>query len=208
VIKLTAFHHWISNVLDLLPLSSDFEAPGNIGDGRRWGLIMENTVPMDWLGLKGARLDIKLRWQDSSVTDPVTGEKRILSATQIGFGGPPTIRFRDNGSEYVFDIAFRQDLEDSMVAWGWDIAGQGERPRFKVNELEIYDEEMELNAFVETTRWLGIKIRLEGNNLLNYKEFRERTLFQGERDISPIDSRIFRERIPGRRIKLILSGSF
>ncbi len=37
VVNLTAFHHWISDVQDLLPLTPMFEAPGNIGDGRRLG---------------------------------------------------------------------------------------------------------------------------------------------------------------------------
>ncbi len=208
VIKVTAFHHWISDVLDLLPLSADFEAPGNIGDGRRWGLIFESTVPLEWLGLTGARLDIKGRWQDSTVEDPVTGEQRVLSATQVGFRGPPTVRFRDNGSEYVLDIAFRQDFESARIAWGWDIGEQAERPRFKVDELDVYNEQLELNAFIESTRWFGIKIRLDGNNLLDYTETRNRTIYAGDRGVTPVTSQIIRERTPGRRIKLTLSGNF
>ncbi|NNE38953.1 MAG: hypothetical protein HKN08_11655, partial [Gammaproteobacteria bacterium] len=192
----------------LLPLSDDFEAPGNIGNGRKWGIIMETTLPMDWLGLVNSRLDIKTRWQDSSVTDPVTGEKRVLSATQIGFGGPPAVRFRDNGTEYIFDIAFRQDLDDARIAWGWDIAAQAERPRFKVNELEIFDEGLEVNVFVESTRWFGVKLRVEGRNILNYNEVRDRTLYDGRRDLSIISSRILRQRTPGSRILITLSGNF
>ncbi len=208
VIKLTAFHHWISDVLDLLPLSDDFEAPGNIGDGRKWGIIMETTFPMDWLGLVDSRLDIKTRWQDSSVTDPVTGQKRVLSATQIGFGGPPAVRFQDNGSEYLFDIAFRQDLDNAQIAWGWDIAAQADRPRFKVNELEVFDEGLEVNVFVESTRWFGVKLRVEGRNLLNYNETRDRTLYEGRRELSILSSRILRQRTPGSRILITLSGNF
>jgi outer membrane receptor protein involved in Fe transport len=208
VIKASVFHHWISDVLDLLPLSETFEAPGNIGKGRRWGVSIENTIPMEWLGLRGARLDLKVRWQDSSVTDPVTGEKRILSATQVGFGGPPIVRFRDNGSDYVYNLSFRQDLEISRIAWGVDMGGQGERPRFKVNELEVFNEGMLLTTFIETTRWFDIKIRLEVTNLLNYTESRLRTLYETQREISPIESQIVRDRTPGRRTKLVLSGSF
>ncbi len=79
VVKLSAFHHWISDVEDLLPLTPMFEAPGNIGDGRRWGIVLESTVPLDSLGLTGAQLDFKARWQDSTVVDPVTLEARVLS---------------------------------------------------------------------------------------------------------------------------------
>lgn len=208
VIRATVFHHWISDVLDLLPLSSSFEAPGNIGDGRLWGATLETTLPLEWTGLKGARLDLKGRLQDSTVVDPVTGQDRQLSAAQVGFGGPPTIRFRDNGSDYIYDIAFRQDLESARIAWGWDIAEQGERPRYKVNEFELFNEELEVNAFVESTRWFGIKVRLDVNNLLNYTETRIRRIYAGERGLSDVSSTILRERTPGRRIKLTLSGSF
>lgn len=77
-----------------------------------------------------------------------------------------------------------------------------------MNELEVYDEGLELNAFIETSRWFGIKLRLEGNNLLDYIEKRDLTIFLGERDITPVQSQIFRERAAGRRVKLVLSGSF
>ncbi|NIN34347.1 MAG: TonB-dependent receptor, partial [Gammaproteobacteria bacterium] len=61
VVMLRLFHHWISNVLDLLPLTPDFEVPGNIGNGRRWGIELQSTLPLDWLKLSGAKLDIKAR---------------------------------------------------------------------------------------------------------------------------------------------------
>lgn len=206
VIKVTVFHHWIRDVLDLLPLSETFEAPGNIGDGRRWGVEVENTIPLEWLGLAGARLDWKVRWQDSSVIDPVTGLTRELTAV-AGFNGPPDIRFR-NENRYVFDISYRQDFEAQRFAWGWRVAEQAERALYKVNELEINNEGVLFNMFVETTRWFGLKLRVDGSNLLNYDEIRDRTLFAGARDLSPVDSRIIRERSSGRRLNLSVSGSF
>jgi len=206
VVKVTAFHHWITDVLDLLPLTSTFAVPGNIGDGNRWGIELESTVPLEWLRLRGSRLDVKLRWQDSSVVDPVTGQKRVLSANP-GFSGPPNIRFREQ-NRYVFDIGYRQDFEAERVAWGWRVAQQAERPLFKVNEMQKYNEGTLINVFVETTRWLGLKIRLEGNNLLNYTETRDRTIYTGGRDLSPVSSRILRERVAGRRANLVISGNF
>jgi len=163
-------------------------------------------MPVDWIGLTGSKLDIRGRWQDSSVIDPVTGQSRPLSANG-GFGGPPTIRFR-NGNKYMFDMNFRQDLEQSLVAWGWKAAVQAKGPLFKVNELDVYNEGVEFNAFVETTRWAGLKIRLDGTNLLNFTETRDRTIYAGGREISVIDSVIARERKPGRRVTLSFSGSF
>ena len=206
VIKVTAFHHWITNVLDLLPITPTFEVPGNIGNGKRWGVEIENTIPLAWLGLTGSRLDTKFRWQDSSVVDPVTGVDRVLSAVS-GFRGVPDIKFRQ-GNEYVIDVSYRQDFEEERIAWGWRMAEQAERPVFKVNEKEISDEGVLFSLFLETTRWFGIKTRIEGHNLFNYYEKRDRTVYAGERELSLVDSYALRERNVGRRVNLVLTGSF
>ncbi len=207
VIKLIAFHHWISNVLDLLPLSDTDEAPGNIGDGRRWGMELESTIPLEWLGLSGAKLDLSLLWQDSTVVDPVTGNRRRLS----GIGGANAYRSLLNANqniEYLVRVKFRQDLEAAKVAWGWSMAERDDRPLFKVNELDVHNEGFAIDAFVETTRWKGFKVSIVGDNLLRFKQNRFRTFYTGLRDLSPIESQEFRTRFNGRRITLTISGSF
>jgi len=206
VYTLVLYYHRINDVEDLLPLTDDFEVPGNIGDGTRWGIRLESTIPLDWVGLDNAKLDVKVRWQDSSVTDPVTGMKRPLTAAGF-FSGPPNIPFNSE-NEYGVDIAYRQDFQQAHVAWGWDIAEQAERPRFKVNEMEMFNEGIETNIFVETTRWFGIKTRLDANNLLDYDEIRDRIIYTGGREVSPVESRILRERQAGWRVTLSLSGNF
>lgn len=204
VLKMTAFHHWVSDVQDLLPLDLSFEVPGNIGDGRRWGVEVEATIPMDRIGLRAARLDVKGRLQDSTVTDPVTGEPRVLSA-KGGHAGP--ITFQDD-NRYALMLGFRQDFDAAQLAWGWNLETRGERPLFKVNELDLYDETHNFDVFVETTRWLGLKIRLTGLNLLDIVEHRDRTLYSGGRGISPVDYVVDQELTNGRRILLTVSGTF
>ena len=204
VVKVKLFHHWISDVQDLLPLTPTSEAPGNIGTGRRWGFEVEATVPLDSVGLAAARLDIQARLQDSSVVDPVTGRDRELS----GEGGvEKPIPFHDE-NRYAFGIAFRQDFQDARFAWGWDVRARADRARFLVNELDVYDDGTELNLFVETTRWFGQKIRLSANNLLDFNARRRRTIFVGERGLSPIARRELQDRTDGRRLLLTVTGSF
>jgi hypothetical protein len=204
VVKVTAFHDWISDVEDLLPLTPEFEVPGNIGDGRRWGVEVESTVPLQFIGLVGAKLDAKLRWQDSTVTDPVTGQSRVLTADG---GSSQDIKFY-NENRYTVILDFRQDLEEARVAWGWHYATRAERPLFKVNELEVYDEGTQLNAFIETTRWWGLKIRFTANNILDVVDTRNRTIYTGERDLSPVDYRELRTLTNGTRLILSFSGAF
>jgi hypothetical protein len=208
VIKLTGFHHWISDVLDLLPLSPDFEAPGNIGDGRRWGVELETTIPLQWLALNGAKLDFRALWQDSVVTDPVTGQKRRLS----GDGGGSayrTLEILNNNIGWRVRVDYRQDFEAARFAWGWTVADRGKRPLYKVNELDVHSEGKAVTAFVETTRWFGIKTRIVMENVLNFKRNRVRTRFEGERDLTPVESIIVRDRQHDvYRIALYLNGSF
>ena len=204
VLKLTAFHHWISDVQDLLPLTDEFEVPGNIGDGRRWGVELETAIPLTWLGLIGSRLDVQLRWQDSSVTDPVTGKSRVLTSS-VGY--PRPFPFRDE-LEFISIVKFRQDFRDAKVSWGTDVRERTERPRFKVNELEVFDEGLDLTVFVETTRFLDLKIRMEGQNILNAHQSRDRYIYQGLRDLSPLKRSVIRNRNDGARFFISFSGNF
>lgn len=205
VVKLRVYHHWISDVEDLLPLSATFEAPGNIGDGRRWGVEVESTVPLDWAGLRSARLDVKARWQGSSVTDPVTGEDRELSSVgRIS----ARIPYDDTDLRYVASVEFRQDYEPQRVAWGWSVRSRAERPLFKVNEIDVFDEGVQLNIFVETTRWLGIKVHLRANDLLNGSKTRRRAIFAGERGNSLLRRNEVTDVTRGRQFELVMTGSF
>ncbi len=210
VVKLTAFHDWISDVEDLLPLAPildpTLEAPGNIGDGRRWGVELESTWPLERLGLKGAKIDVNARWQDSSVEDPVTGEDRVFTSRRR-FGRLFPLEFRVE-NEYVITVDFRQDFDTARVAWGWDVRTRGERPIFRVNELDIGDDGTEFNVFIETTRWFDLKVGLIAGNILDAPEKRDRTIYEGLRDLSPVERRELRSRFRGFRVDLTVSGNF
>jgi hypothetical protein len=204
VVKATVFHHWIDDVLDLLPLSADFEAPGNIGDGRRWGIRLETTLPLQWTGLIGARLKLMGRWQDSTVIDPVTGQSRVLSQVE-DVSEPDNLEVEN---EYVYSVDFRQDFELARVAWGVTLTERAGMPRYRVNELEIYDEGKSMNAFIETTRWLGIKVHFFVENALDFADTRERRIYSGERGLSPLSSIALRDQVRGARIFLNFSGTY
>lgn len=202
--KMTAFHHWISDVEDLLPLGPDVEAPGNIGEGRRWGVVLEATLPLDAVGLSNSRLNVKARWQDSSVTDPVTFENRVLSA-KSGYKGDLDF---EGENRYAVHLDFRQDLNAGQVAWGWNSAVRAERPLFKVNEYDVHDEGTELNFFIETTRWFGVKVKLSATNVFNYRQTRDRTAYVAERELSSVEFREQRTLTNGARVELSVDGAF
>ncbi len=206
VVKVRAYHHWIDDVEDLLPITPEFEAPGNIGDGRRWGLEVETALPLDSLGLRLARLDLKARWQDSSVTDPVTGEDRVLSVDRARIA--TRVHYDDVDVRYIVQADFRQDFDAARVGWGWSLTKRAERPLYKVNELDVFDEGLILNPFIETTRWLGLKLQLRVIDLLSKNKTRKRTIYVGERGLSPIERIEITDVNRGKQFELVFSGSF
>ncbi len=204
VVKVTAFHHWITDTLDFLPLSDTVEATGNIGDARRWGAIFETTLPLEWTGLTGARMDFKFRLQDSTVIDPVTLDRRKLSA--LG-GYRQDVLFEDE-NDYAVRFDFRQDIESALVSWGFTIAERADRPEFKADELDLFSESIDLNAFIETTRWFGLKLTFLGENLTNNDQIRDRFIYMAQRDLSPLALREHREGNNGARLFFKVSGTF
>lgn len=212
VLTLSGYYHDITDVIDLMPIEVPgrpdefFEAVGNIGDGSRVGVVLDGTLPLGWIGLESARLDLQVGWQDSSVNDPVTGEDRVLGST--GYFNPhPPISF-ENETEYTFIVDYRQDFEASRFSWGWRMEDQGERPQFKTNEYDVRDGGLRLHGFVETSRWWGLNARLSFENLLNMRKTRDRVVYTGLRDRSPVDFREVERRRFGTDIILTVSGSF
>ena len=206
VVTARLYHHWIDDVEDLLPLSADFEAPGNIGNGRRWGIELETTLSLDRLGLTSSRIDVKARWQDSRVNDPVTGNDRELSVDSARI--QTRFPFDDVDVSYIAQADFRQDLESTRVSWGFSAISRAERRLYKVNELDIYDEGILVNPFVETTRWLGLKIQLRVIDLLAHNKTRERTIYSAERGLSPVERIEVTDINRGKQFELVFIGSF
>ena len=196
VFQITGYYRWFSDVLDLLPLSDTDEAPGNIGNGSRWAILIEGTAPLDWMGLSNAKLNFNFRRRGTSVVDPVTGVTREFSVNN-----PRNLKYSHN-------FNFRQDFVDAQMAWGWFTNYQSERPSFKVNELDVRNNGMNLNFFIESSRWFGVKIRLSVENILDSTTTRDRTIFVGKRDLSAVEKLRFDESTRGRELNLSLSGSF
>src|SRR5690606_24595434 len=138
------------------------------------------------------------------VSDPVTGSEREFSGDPAD--GRPLVFGEDE--HYAFAVEFRQDFSDAAVAWGWDVRKRAERTGFKVNELAVYSEGTEVNAFIETTRWFGHKISLTAENLLNMHVLRTRTVYAGLRMLSPVDFIELRDLQDRRRLLLSVTGSF
>lgn len=168
----TLQHHQISDVADLVlitvpdPPNPDirFDAPGNIGDGEMTVLSVNFTTPLRFI--PGGRLTVEGRLRDSEVTDPVTGQPRIISYTP----------------ETQLEVQFRQDLTDLRLAWGLQVYKEGEFQAYRFNETDTNEEGPWVDLFVETTALPNnMKLRLWAANLFDGEVHRDRRFFAPDR---------------------------
>lgn len=192
VFTVTGFHDEISDVQDVLPLEGILEVPGNIGNGSRTGVSGNATLPLAGVGLNGARLDVSGRWQTSSVTDPLDGRSRRLSGER---------RFQGN-------IAFRQDLTAKQFAWGGDVSFFDEVPEFGLDERDVFQRGVDVDAFVETRAIAGLRIRVGVENLLREGNDREREVFSGPRSNGVLSFTEVRDATNPRQYYIAVSGTF
>ena len=81
-------------------------------------------------------------------------------------------------------------------------------PHFKVDEFDVYDEGTELNSCIEMTRWFGSKMRLFCLNMLDLSPSRDRMVYVGRRELSPVEFHKLRTSTDGTGILLMLSGAY
>jgi len=171
VFILNADHNWISDVRDQVPINNQFDAPGNIGDGRTWMISAEARIPTDRIGLKDGILTLEGGFGDSTVTDPLTGLTRVQSFRVDDF----------------YRIDFRQELTKWKMAWGFDYFQRSSSQAAFLFDQRIRSQgHGDLDIFVETTRWKGMTIRFSADNIFDPTTQRIRTRFDGPRNLGVI----------------------
>lgn len=150
-----AFYEWVEGVEGLIPIDGRFDAPGNLGDGRRWRLQLDYSTPLDALGVSGGVLTGSAMVRETEVDDPVTGVAR---------------RFR-NDEDWRASIDFRQDLPEAGFAWGFDYNVQGDEDFYRLDQFErVTPPRGDLDLFAETRRFAGLTARIGADLNLGQQE--------------------------------------
>lgn len=193
VVEVETFVDFIEDVEDVLPIGGTFESPGNIGSGKRWGIKGKLTLPFDPVGWHNARFIATYDWQDSQVTDPVTGRHRELS--------------NETPKEYRFE--FRQELPSVKSSFGIDYYWQTTRTEYGLDEIIRRRRGDSGLRFKADTMVLGFaKLNFEVGNMLASGFKRERTVFVGSRADGIVDFVEFRSPDFKPWYSLSLSGVF
>lgn len=196
-LTISAFDEWVDAVQDKIPVAGVADAPGNLGDGRRWGAKLDVLAPLDALALPRGELRVRGMVQKSEVRDPVTFEER---------------RFSDEAG-WSYTVEIRQPIPSRKMVWGatWDRADIV--PIYKLKEQWSTGwNQGHLSLYTETTAFPGVVVRLTAADILLPEEVRERRFFTPDRSLAANQSSIETRRATGgygtRSITMRVSGKF
>lgn len=189
---LRLYDHRISDLVDIVPIGATGESPGNIDGARRYGLEWASTIELAPLGLKGARADLKLFLEASRLRDPLTGEVRPISSTDLR----------------RIEAGLRHDIPGSPWAWGVNANNSVVSDYFRLGEVgRSYEGPTFMSLFVEHKDVLGLTVRGSINNILGARNEFSRTVWDGRRNGGAVAFTETRSRAIGPIFSLLLRGN-
>jgi hypothetical protein len=165
-----------------------FDAPGNLGTGKRAFAALTIDAPLDEVGLKGTRLKFFGQLQRTRVEDPISGEKR---------------NFSDFYPEWQWEVEARRDQGD--FSYGMTVSDRDRFTFFRTNEFDTnWNGGIYGTAFIEYRPDKKTAVTLDVDNLFSTHGLRERLIFQPNRtNPDPaINERRERNRHPNFRLTL------
>jgi hypothetical protein len=191
---LRLFDHRIEDLLIIVPVEGGGEARGNLDSAHRYGARLNGTLQLAALGWQGAKLDVTVSVEDSSLLDPVTGVSR---------------RF-DGNNTFFYRADLRHDVPSTNWAYGASIDDSNSSVSYRVRERSFTDEPVvSASLFIENKDVLGLTMRFSMANLFNGREINDRTIFDRPRGPdAQVLANEYRETRSGTFFSLSISGSF
>lgn len=179
-------HDRIDDVVDRVPVLSDdgelFDAPGNIGRGRRDALSLELGSSLAALGAPSLRFDATVTWQRSRVRDPSTGEWRGISEEKPVEG----------------ELSLVQTLPAHRLSWGLGLDLSERETSYRYDRVATETEGASWELFVERRFEHGWRLRAELHDPQGQSVRERRENHDGLRGVAPVeDIETRRHRAPG-----------
>ena len=186
------FHDWRQDALEFLLTPDGGEAIGNAGNATLWGLKGSLTLPLNDV-LKGLTFKADFEVLETGIIDPLTGEDRRLS--------------NDDREDPFYTAELRRDDAATGFAYGVSYEHGFHWTAWYTDQTDRLDFRGQWNAFIETTRIEGLKIRLESRSLTGERFRRSRQFFAPDRT-GALEGMELREAERGAFVKLTVTGSF
>jgi outer membrane receptor for ferrienterochelin and colicins len=182
----------IDDIIDYVPIGASGESPGNLDQAIVYGVSSRSTFNLDRAGWAGARLDASLQLQESSVKDPLTGEKRPIS----------------NSMQREASLALRHDVPRSDWAWGADASHYYAALNYRLTEVgRRWEGPYWGSVFAEHKDVYGLSVRASIGNVLGARSMWDRTVHAGRRT-DPIAFVEERDRRIGPIFSFAIRGKF
>ncbi|MDO9478888.1 MAG: TonB-dependent receptor [Pseudohongiella sp.] len=157
VVGLTLRHDEISDVIDQIPLEDGLTATGNIGDGTLDRIALNVRLPLDSLGMQGARLTMSAQFDHTRVLDPTQNRERSIS------GNRP---FRGR-------MGFEQDLQQLNMSWGINYNPYFRDTTYNPDQRRTRELRHNLQLFTEKTFSNGVVLRAEYTHWDDFRAYRD-----------------------------------
>ena len=188
--NLSAFYDWRENGLEASVLPSGDIGVVNVKSARVWSLAANLELPLDAY-VAGGLIRLRYVYFDSIIADPITLVRRDITGLR-----PAEIT-----------VSFRQDIAAAKLSWGIDYARGFEARLWYADEVRLHKHSTEWSLFVETSRFLRSKLRVEVNGLTGIRNTYYRTLYAPNRSATRNGSEIWDIRTPPM-LTVSLSRSF
>lgn len=188
VLNSELYYRDIEDVIDRIDVSTGANnlqsSRGNIGKGKRYGINLDASVRLGFIGLPSALLSLSFNLQDSNVTDPFLGKDR---------------RFRRNG-RWFGNAEFRHDVTRYNLSYGFNYFNSAQDgsglTQIDVADIEIRKNDPYLILFVEKKIFEDIALRFDIRNAGDQVECRKRIRFTGatvSNRVEEVEDNCFRE---------------
>ena len=170
VINTQLYYQTVFDIIDNVDVSRDGEilsARGNTGDGRRYGINLNNSLRLGFLNQPNMLLTAGLSVEEATHYDSIRGEDRERAM------GP-----RDGGSNY--SIGFRHDIPWlNNPNWGFNFNKRflNDFMVWDIDKTEHYSPALSWFAWAETQAWGGLVYRFEARD--SNERCRLRTRYAG-----------------------------
>ena len=192
LVKLDLGYDHISMLQDRILTEEGFDAPGNIGTGKRMFAHLAIDAPLDRFGLSGVRAKFDGTVQKTRVHDPISDETRDFSFYY------PT---------WEWYVEVRRDV--GKWAYGFDVSDRDKFTIFRANEEDInFNGGPFGNAFMEFRPNAKTSWTLNVNNLFGTHGIRDRQFTFPNRSFDGPNLREYRERNSHQQFRITYKRSF
>jgi len=191
--RLNLHYYRITDIVDVIPIGTDGQGIGNLPRADRYGAESTSTINFDPIGWTGAKLDLNVGFEASSVKDPLTGKKRPITGNYDHWGS----------------VQLRHDIPGTPFAWSAYLQHRHYAKYYYLTEVySSLDLPWLAGFYVEDKNVMGLTVRATVDNIFNGRHLFNRTVYGGFRNVSPVSFYERHDDLVGPLFQVSVKGTF